>query len=476
MKTILLFFLSGNLFAMQQTIIQGKVIDAQTKEPIAYATVQIGDKVGVITNHEGNFTLEIKENLEFKMVISHIGYETTQLDWKLWKNGQSVSLQPANNVLQEVVLGPRLTTAQILEKFKNNSAKNHTFANKKIQYFHRSKETITPKDFEVDLKKVTFANQKELQQKFHELIKKFRNKDIESYTEVVTEVYPNNKELATNHLKAMKLVDPKGWNMDNFQEKFLELTFLNLESPYNYKIKTGIIRLDKDVSFNELSKETKAADTLRNSNGFFALRYATVSYKDFIINQEAYHYELKGIQIIQGMPCYHITFQPKKSKAKYEGEMMIHTQDFGMVYQRYQLAPGKKDFNVNLKWLLGIKIHSLQNGNEVLMGKASDGTYYPQWVKNVQSSYAYVNRNLNIIENHPKRKERKQLKLDFLIEMIQKDEVEIFATKVEPHDAKEKISHPTYVLYDTKYQYDANYWKGFQVLEATQKMKEFKVD
>ncbi|MFN3908284.1 MAG: hypothetical protein ACK4JX_04560 [Flavobacterium sp.] len=97
------------------------------------------------------------------------------------------------------------------------------------------------------MKKVTFANQKELQQKFQELIKKFRNKDIESYTEVVTEVYPNNKELATNHLKAMKLVDPKGWNMDNFQEKFLELTFLNLESPYNYKIKTGIIRLDKDV-------------------------------------------------------------------------------------------------------------------------------------------------------------------------------------------------------------------------------------
>ncbi|MFN3908283.1 MAG: hypothetical protein ACK4JX_04555 [Flavobacterium sp.] len=73
------------------------------------------------------------------MVISHIGHETTQLDWKLWKNGQSVSLQPANNVLEEVVLGPRLTTAQILEKFKNNSAKNHSFANKKIQYFHRSK-------------------------------------------------------------------------------------------------------------------------------------------------------------------------------------------------------------------------------------------------------------------------------------------------------------------------------------------------
>ncbi|MFN3908282.1 MAG: hypothetical protein ACK4JX_04550 [Flavobacterium sp.] len=51
MKIILLFFLSGNLFTMQQTIIQGKVIDAQTKEPIAYAIVQIGDKVGVITNH-----------------------------------------------------------------------------------------------------------------------------------------------------------------------------------------------------------------------------------------------------------------------------------------------------------------------------------------------------------------------------------------------------------------------------------------
>ena len=69
MKALLLFFIVGNLFAMQQNIIQGKVIDVQTKEPITYATVQIGDKVGVITNQEGNFTLEIKEEYQNQKIL-----------------------------------------------------------------------------------------------------------------------------------------------------------------------------------------------------------------------------------------------------------------------------------------------------------------------------------------------------------------------------------------------------------------------
>lgn len=477
MKILLLFFLAGSLFAMQQNIIQGKVIDVQTKEPIAYATVQIGDKVGVITNQEGNFTLEIKEEYQNqKILISHIGYEPLYMDWISWKNGQSVALQPANNVLQEVVLGPRLTIPQILEKFKTNSAKNHVFANKRIQYFQRTKGVVTPKDFELDLKKVTFANQKQLQQKLQEFIQSVKNKDIENYTEVMTEVYHSTRGLGTNHIKALKLVDPKGFNLDNFEEKFLELTFHKLESPYTYKIKTGIIRLDKDASFKDILKDSKAADTLKNTSGFYFLSYAVVSNKEFITNQDAYAYEFKGIQMVQGMPCYHIAFQPKKSKAKYVGEMMIHAEDFGMVYHQYQLAPDKKEFNINLKWLLGIKVQSIEVGREVLMSKASDGSYYPQWIKNKESNYAYINRNLNIIENHPKRKERKQLNLDFLIEMTTNEEEEIIATKVELHDPKEKISHPTYILYDTKNQYDANYWKGFQVLEATQRMKEFKVD
>ena len=164
---------------------------------------------------------------------------------------------------------------------------------------------------------------------------------------------------------------------------------------------------------------------LKNSNGFYALGYGFIGHRDFISKQDRYEYTLQGTQIINGMLCYHLTFRPDRNKAKYVGELFINTDDFGLVYYKYELAPEKSDFKLNLKWMLGVKFNSFDNKMEVLMKKSPTGTYYPQLIKTYNASYVYVDRSLSFTENHPKRSERKKMKFNFLVEMITSTDDEI---------------------------------------------------
>lgn len=476
--TLLCFVLSSCFWScttLSAQVLKGKIVDAQTQEPLGYASVQLSPNYGVISNQEGNFSLLQKDfPAEALVHITHIGYQETHIAIKDLIRNPVIALEPSSLLLKEVVLGPTLTASQILQKYVENSSKNHAVSGVRVRYFSRSKETYLPKRFEVDLKKISFTNKKELQEKIKAFEKKFNNKEITGFTETMTDVYLTPKGMVTNHLKALKLIDGEGLNMDNFQDKFFEHTFKQLESPYTYRISSGIIPLEKKASMKEISSDANAADTLKNSNGFYALGYGFIVHRDFIRKQEHYEYTLQGTQTINGMSCYHLTFRPRKNKAKYVGELFINTDDFGLVYYKYQLAPEKSDFKLNLKWMLGIKFNSFDNKMEVLMQKSPSGTYYPQWIKKYNASYVYIDRSLTFTENHPKRRERKKMKLNLLIEMTTGVADEIIAVETEPQDGEVKPFQPGYVFYDVKRQYDPNYWSAYTILEATEAVRNFK--
>lgn len=462
-------------FSGAAQVLKGKIVDASSQEPIGYATVQLSPNYGVITNQEGDFSLLQKDFPDVTLVqISHIGYEEIKITIKDLSNQPVIALQPSSTLLNEVVLGPTLTASQILQKYIDSSKTNHVFSSMRVRYFSRSKEGFVPKKFEIDLKKVSFANKKELQKKIDEFEKKFNNKEIFGFTEVLTDVFATSKGVVKQNLKALKMVDADGLNMDNFQEKFFEHTFQKLESPYTYRIKSGIIGLEKDVSMKKITEEAKVADTLKNGKGYYALGYGMITHRDFIAKRDIYDYTLEGTRMINGMLCYHLTFSPRKNKAKYEGELYINTDDFGMVYYKYKLAPGKSEFSLNLKWVLGVKFDSYDDRLEVLLNKSPSGTYYPQFIKRSNASYVYIDRSLTLTENHPDRSERKKMKFNFLVEMIASTDDEIIAVEMEPYDSETIITPPAYILYDVKREYDANYWSGYTILEATEGLRNFK--
>lgn len=179
LKRILLFFAFCGCFlwsaSVSAQVLKGKVVDANTQEPIGYATVQLSPQYGVITNQEGVFSLLQKEFPDATLIhISHIGYEEIKIAIKDLSATKVIALKPSATMLNEVVLGPTLTPTQIIQKYIDNSKTNHGFSNMRVRYFSRTKETFLPKKFEIDLKKVSFANKNELQKKIDDFEKKIQ--------------------------------------------------------------------------------------------------------------------------------------------------------------------------------------------------------------------------------------------------------------------------------------------------------------
>src|SRR5437868_5177890 len=72
--SLLVFFVftCGNIFA--QYTVSGKVFDAETKEPIPFATLLLkGTTVGTSTDFDGNYTITT-DKLSDSMLIAYIGY------------------------------------------------------------------------------------------------------------------------------------------------------------------------------------------------------------------------------------------------------------------------------------------------------------------------------------------------------------------------------------------------------------------
>jgi len=105
-KSLFLFFFSISFFVYSQSI-SGTVIDDITKEPLFGATVYLdGTTIGVITDLNGDFQLELKNTLNSPMVISYVGYETKVFQTENFITGKNLYLVPKRIDLDEIILPP----------------------------------------------------------------------------------------------------------------------------------------------------------------------------------------------------------------------------------------------------------------------------------------------------------------------------------------------------------------------------------
>lgn len=109
-------------------IVEGDLIDAQTKEPIAFATIGIeGSYLGTSSNAEGFFNLKVPVNLnndKLRIKISSIGYENVTLINPL--GAQHILMKPSATVLREaIVFGSDLTPTGIAKKAFSKIKKNY---------------------------------------------------------------------------------------------------------------------------------------------------------------------------------------------------------------------------------------------------------------------------------------------------------------------------------------------------------------
>jgi hypothetical protein len=137
---------SRNKKGPQQNLItiKGKVIDAESRAPLVFATVAVKESnVAIVTNIDGEFTLKVGDLSTSKSLeVSFIGYKNkTILLSELKENGSKniIALEAAPIPIKEIVVKP-LDPIAIVEKAISNISKNYENVSNLMTAFYR--ETI----------------------------------------------------------------------------------------------------------------------------------------------------------------------------------------------------------------------------------------------------------------------------------------------------------------------------------------------
>ncbi|QXP65124.1 SusC/RagA family TonB-linked outer membrane protein [Polaribacter sp. HaHaR_3_91] len=129
----ILIFIPSLLFAQQEKVINGKVMDAAFQMPIVGASVYAssaiignetntkgviqGTMLGTTTNFDGEFSLKVEADIKY-ILISYIGYETEKIDISNVTSNLTVVLKESAESLDEIIV----TGYQKIEKRKITSA------------------------------------------------------------------------------------------------------------------------------------------------------------------------------------------------------------------------------------------------------------------------------------------------------------------------------------------------------------------
>ena len=137
MRILLLFAFSFflPLFAFcEELTLQGRVVDAETGEPLPYVNIRVGKSIGTLTNIEGSFKLltEEKDVLSF----SFVGYE--KLSLKADRMPDVIRLKPYTVKMKEVTVLP-LDEEDILKRVIENLRSDYKTGSKWTRkYFFRA--------------------------------------------------------------------------------------------------------------------------------------------------------------------------------------------------------------------------------------------------------------------------------------------------------------------------------------------------
>jgi hypothetical protein len=124
--------------------IKGKVIDAETRAPLVFATVAVKEtNVAIVTNIDGEFTLKVGDLSTSKTIeVSFVGYKNKSVPLSdLKENGSKnvIALEAAPIPIKEIIVKP-LDPVSIVKKAIGNIPKNYETVPNLMTAFYR--ETI----------------------------------------------------------------------------------------------------------------------------------------------------------------------------------------------------------------------------------------------------------------------------------------------------------------------------------------------
>src|SRR5690606_37710160 len=260
-RTVLTFslFIVG-LPSNAQTI-TSLVMDATTDSPIPYATIQLSNKKGVITNEEGRFSLQLDQGFKDtdSLFISCIGYETLGKPLNQYTESVILLVPKAIELNPEIVSNKQYTAEELIAGIKNNLNKNYSRDLTRKQLFYRdsyhqhlSKTDYTFKESTID----------ELNERFLDSVWNTIPKKSSRYTEILGDFYgdfnKDNQKLTL--IKASELYDKQEeLDLTALEEKFNDILKKNVKPDSYFKIKSGWFGTKVDAN-DILTSETDTED------------------------------------------------------------------------------------------------------------------------------------------------------------------------------------------------------------------------
>ena len=115
----------------QRTAVSGTVVDTETRQPVAGASVTAG-KLSVVTNEDGFFTLKSEQAIE-TLTVSHVGYRSQRVNMADQQEQQlKIRLKPVAVQLQEVLVranNARALVMAAIESIPNNYSRKPELQN-----------------------------------------------------------------------------------------------------------------------------------------------------------------------------------------------------------------------------------------------------------------------------------------------------------------------------------------------------------
>lgn len=478
-------------FSVYSQTYSSKVIDQKTNEPVPYATIQLSENNGIITNEEGNFSFVWEQPVTAtdSIYISSMGYEKTSIALEKLTDSIIYITPKAIELGSAYVSNKNLSIEEIMAKVKEKLPQNYGADLSQKRLFFRQSDFNALNKMDIEFKKSTIE---ELNKKFIDSVVSIIPKKSAYYTEILGDFYGNYDKRKLNIIKAAELYDKNNdGSMDALSEK-MEKIFQDNVKPDSYlKIKSGIfgtkVQVDSILENSEDATEVKdeLTDKKEFKNQFLKYRKSTLKWLlsevffqedsklNFIDKSSRYEFELIDYTSIDDNAVYIINFAPKRSE-DFKGTIYVNTEDFAIMRVDYQNVKRLKSFK-----LLGLMYREHLYKGTTFFSKGTDGKYGLRYLEKTQGSLFGVDRPLKVIEKNKHVKGRRKqnelaLELDIINANTSKFEVVVFDSKnlseSEYKNTKEnKNVKPTHLS-----KYDPNFWKGYNIIEPNTAIKQFK--
>ena len=484
------FLLFINNFGYSQEL-SAVVLDSLNQNPIPFASIYLKSGSGAVSNEEGRFQLNYKDEEVIKdsLFISCMGYKTLKLSLDQLQDS-TFYLPPKAIALKSVILSNKqLSAKEIVKVIQEAIPQKYELGLTEKKVFFRETGNSKFEKLNLNIKKTTIE---EFNQVFWDSILTKIPKTNQWYQEFAGTLYGDytkgNQKMELD--KALDLEDKEKSDIFKSTEKLFDnIIKENVKSTSYFKVRSGIIgaKLEIDeinsAKQDSLSTEEKELHRKKDFLSWKKNKFTNLLKNLFkenelnisILNKASkYNFSVNNLTFFGDTPVYILDFSPKKN-ADFAGRLYVDADRLALIRLEYKNIQNITDFS-----MLGVSY--LEDLKEVIVQfkKGFNGKYSTEYLEFNSGFKGGFERPFVITEkNKVVRGRNKQnylkMDLDIATRQYQKYQLVIFETTPISQEAFDAIKEEPKVLPVNLTEYDPNFWEGYSIIEPNKAIKAFKV-